>query len=126
MKKYQLGLLILFTAMGLSAASHGYTVHVVGQIHHTLDTMAEKVQQEGFTSAEELAQDLLDSFGRQSNVMATYTSHVKLDEVTTSLGRLQSYIRNQSVNDSLAEINTIRSKLNILEEEEQIRMSNIL
>ncbi len=126
MKKYRLGLLILLLAAALSAVSHVYTVFVTDSCNRSLDGITGLVRQEDFDKALQEANLLSESFGKQSNTMAFYTSHGKLDEVRICLNRLESYLESQSVNDSLAEIRAIRAKLAILEEEEQLRLSNVL
>ena len=126
MKKYQLGLLILSLAAGLSLLCHRYTVNTVSRTDGLLENTLHYVEQERFSQAQEELDVLLEAFSHRVDIMAMYTSHTRLDDISAGLSRLQGYVDNQSVNDSVAEIIALRTKLEIIREEEELRLCNIL
>ena len=126
MKKYQLGLLILSLAAGLSLLCHNYTVNTVNSTDRLLENTLRYVEQENFSEAQSELETLFNAFSERADIMAMYTSHTKLDDISASLSRLLGYVDNQSVNDSIAEIIALRTKLEIIREEEELRLYNIL
>ena len=126
MKKYVMGLLILFAVTLLTVLSQSYTRSTVDRLQKDTDTMLTLIENEEFDACLSLLEETKSRFAKREPVMASYTSHLRLDEVTASLGRLKAYLKKESANDGMAEIYALQEKLDIILREEKITPENIL
>ena len=126
MKKYAVGLLILLFIAGLTALSQWYTRSTVKEMQTQLDTMIRLIEAEQFDESLAQLKETTDAFSAKKRLMAAYSSHLRLDEVGASLGRLKAYLKKESANDGMAEIYALQNRLEVILHEERITLENIL
>lgn len=126
MKKYVLGLIILSFISLSTYISHQYTNYAYKDSISSINTICNFINDDRYKDALKETKALQESFKTKNKILSIYTSHIKLDEITASISRLTAYVENENKNDSLAELNAIRTRLKIIYDEEEIGLENIL
>lgn len=126
MKKYILGSIILAIIAVCTVVSHQYTKKAVDDLNSRIDIVYGHIDKDDYASALKDVDNIKERFEDANEIIAIYTSHTKLDEISASINRLSAYIENENKNDSLAELKNIHARLDIIYDEEKISFVNIL
>jgi len=126
MNKTAMGLLILLAVSLLTALSQWYTYSSIKSRQTSLDEMLQYIEEERYDVCLEKLEQTQKEFNRQQSIMATYTSHLRLEEIDASFSRLHAYLEKESANDSAAEVYALKKRFAILLHEEKIDVENIL
>ena len=126
MKKTFLGFIMIGIAVAVIIAAQMYSHNSIAKMTDLAQKIDVSLQDDDYPRCIRLLNELTEYYESKDDLMATFISHDRIDWISVSLNQLRRYLEYEEKADCAAFISEIKKRLEIIEDNEKIKLNNIL
>ncbi len=117
---------IMFIAIITAAVASFYTIQsLANNLTDTLDQLEKEINNEEWSQAENLNNNLKNDWERAERVVTLFIDHADLRDLNISLNKISFLIEIEEKNELLTEISIARDLIQNIPEEEKLLLRNV-
>lgn len=118
--------LIMVMLVGLGTFNFYYFDRTANNLSEGMNQIEKKVQQGEWTAANKLIGQFKSSWGNISNKWTILIDHQEIDEINTSVSRIEKFIETKDLPSLMAELAELRLLIEHVPAKEALNIKNIL